>query len=213
MLAVTVNANGHGDGWLSVDTDEWIASRMERADGLTESLHEWLTVREHDRGNGNYPDYNGNHYATRDRVLNWARTVLRGVTWDDKYGPFRCEVAHDMATQNASDVILDDEIGAVWFSGDDGTFFVETNRGAYGAYVDPTVYRVTGDPDSLHDYARASAECRNGHAWETDDGGVRLTNGSTTLRLDSRVRVPFGDRSRAYVACPDCGKALMFGMW
>lgn len=210
MLAVTVNAHGHGDGWLSVDTDEWVADRMVLDDNRTESLHEWLRGRDHDT---DATDYSGNHYATRDRVMRWARTTIRGVQWDDKYGPFLEEVAYSMATQNYSDVLLDDEIGAVWFAGDDGTYFVETNRGAMGCYVQPTVYRVTGDPDSLHDYARASSECRNGHRWDTEDGGVHLDNGRTWLRLDSRIRVPFGNTARAYVACPDCGKALMFGMW
>lgn len=42
MPEVTVDVPRHGDGWLSVDTAEWIAERGEYDEELTEDLRGWL---------------------------------------------------------------------------------------------------------------------------------------------------------------------------
>jgi hypothetical protein len=87
-----------------------------------------------------------------------------------------------------------------------------TVSGDGGLYSSPDVYRdITSDTGCWADYSRALGACVNSHQWDTDDGH-RLYGGATpgSPTVAGQTRVPFGDRDRAYIACPDCGKALRF---
>lgn len=199
--------------YITVDTDEWIADRMVRDDVLTESLETWLTWRETDdlsAATWRHSSGEHSHYPSGDHVANWARVTFRGLEWDDKYGPFRDETFRSMATYNSGDNMLRDELGAVWFNTAEGTIFVETARGGYGAYVSPVVYRVTCDSDCLEDYTRASAWCVNDHRYDVEDGtSLQPYDGGKSARVGDQARTV---GSVDYIACPECRKGLTFGM-
>ena len=63
------------------------------------------------------------------------------------------------------------------------------------------------------DYSRAYGGCVNGHQWLTEDAHRLHADGGRyqeTPTISGQARAPFGDPSRGYIACPDCGKALRF---
>jgi hypothetical protein len=202
---VAVHADAHRDGWLSVESDDWLAERGDIVDDLTGSLRTYLEQ-------GDTPD----GHASTAAVLAWVAHRWPGSGTSGLYGDGpACEVN----LVNGGDTLLADDIGYVFF-------VVETRDGEHhrllvvqsdhlGCYVAPTVYRTTvSDDASLLDYASASGGCVAGHGWFTDDT-VRMypAEGSgpgQPVRIADQVRVPFGDTARAYVACPECGRAVRF---
>lgn len=207
MTAVTVHANGPGDGWLSVDTGEWMRDRMTESDPHTESLRDWLRYRDGDVTGY----YSGHTYPHTEHIIRWARVAFRGDPPSGLYGEGE---PWEMNTYNGGDNLLSDDIGAVWFYADDRLWFVETTD-AYGRYCDPTVYAVSVSDECLIDYHRAQGECRNGHQWETEDGSIRMRpsggafNGDD-IRIGDSVRMAFG---KPYVPCPECNRAVRWGMF
>jgi hypothetical protein len=196
MTRVSVEAWSHGDGYLSVDTQEWINDRGEYAADLTDDLREWM-------------DENGHQWPHDDVLAKWIteRTGEPPVGLHGDGGMWR----HNLV--NFADHLIDD-LGFIVLSAaelGDVMITVSDNRGHYEA---PTVYRSTvSDLVDWADYSHAEGECANGHRWSTNDT-VRLHAWDSakvnTYRVPDLVRVPFGDRARAYVACPVCRKAVRF---
>jgi len=198
MADVMVTAWSNGDGWLSVDTAEWIAERAEYCEQLTNDLREWMD--EHRFGD-----------PSAHVLVSWVRDRTKenpvGLYGDGLFW------AHNTCnTEN----ILSDDLGFIVFSasGELGGLMV-TMSGDGGYYRQPEVYRdTTSDMAYWGDYAHAFGTCVNGHEWETCDayrlhrynGG--LFEGSPTI--SGQARVPFGDRERAYIACPECRKSIRF---
>jgi hypothetical protein len=203
---VTVRANGHRDGWLSVDPDDWLAERGEIDDDLTASLRTYLEQ-------GDSP-HDG--HASTAAVLAWVARRWPGSATSGLYGDGpACEVN----LVNAHDTLLADDIGYVFFvvqtSASEHHRLLVVQSDHLGCYVAPTVYRTSvSDDGSLLDYTHASGGCVTGHGWFTDDA-VRMypaepSGPGCQVRIADRVRVPFGDIDRAYVACPECGRAVRF---
>lgn len=195
MTSVSVEAWSHGDGYLTVDTQEWINDRGEYADDLTDDLREWM-------------DANGHKWPHDDVLAKWIidRTgePPAGLHGDG-------ELWHHNLV-NFSDHLIDDLGFVVLSSAELGDLMI-TVSDHLGLYVAPTVYRsIVDELEEWADYSNATGECVNGHRWETADT-VHLSSWSGSppaYRVPELVRVPFGDRDRAYVACPTCGKAVRF---
>ena len=205
MTGVIVCAWSDGDGYLSVDTDQWLADRADHDEQLTAHLREYLRRRPGDGPSGELVGY---HDPGTERVRAWARQ--RFDLPEDRAGPHG-----SMATWGEGDQLLDEEIGACWFATDTELIFVEQARGAYAAPILPRVYRVHADPDCLSDYRTCEAMCGHGHRYRAEEGGTRLEGASSddpSASLCERVRVPDGDRDRGFVACPSCGQPLRFDM-
>lgn len=197
MADVMVTAWSNGDGWLSVDTAEWIAERAEHCEELTNELREWM-------------DENGHPSLTSPVLLQWVRER----TGEDPAGLYGDGLLWEHNTCNVENV-LSGELGFIVFSaGADLGDLMITRSGDGGLYTWPEVYRdTTSDAAYWADYACASGRCANGHEWGTDDG-YRLHclagRACDSPTISGQARVPFGDRERAYIACPDCGKSLRF---
>ncbi|GGM80894.1 hypothetical protein GCM10012275_59400 [Longimycelium tulufanense] len=196
MTSVSVEAWAHGDGWLSVDTQEWINDRGEYAADLTDDLREWM-------------DAHGHHWPHDEVIAAWI-TDRTGEPPAGLHGDG--EMWHHNLV-NFSDHLIDDLGFVVLSSARFGDLMV-TVADYLGHYVSPTVYRSTVDGlEEWAEYTTAEGECANGHRWCTQDT-VHLHSWNdtdmTTYRVSDRVRVPFGDRDRAYAACPKCGKAVRF---
>lgn len=195
MTAVSVEAFSDGDGWLVADTQEWIDDRGEFCDDLTTDFREWMDGNGYDR-----PD---------DAVIvEWIvdRTGERpaglhgdGNVWHHNLVNFADHLIEDLGF-----VVLSSGFGDLMITVSDHT----------GLYVAPTVYRSTVvELEDWADYSDAEGECVNGHGWFTRDAvHMRAWDGmdSDVYGIADRIRVPFGDCSRAYVACPACGKAVRF---
>lgn len=196
MTSVSVEAWSHGDGYLAVDTQEWINDRGEFADDLTGDLRAWM-------------DANGHRWPHDDVLTAWiierTGTPPVGLHGDGDLWH------HNLV--NVSDHLIDD-LGFVVFSAAQFGDVMITVSDELNCYTAPTVYRSTVD-DLVNwaDYSNAEGECANGHRWSTNDT-VRLHAWNSadvdTYRVSERIRVPFGDRSRAYVACPACRKPVRF---
>lgn len=186
----------HGDGWLSVDTAGWIAERGEYDEELTEDLRGWLEA-------------SGYRYPHTDGVLLWAKAR----TGADTTGLYGDGAGWDLNTGNA-DNVLSDDVGFVVFGAGDLGELVVVQSGDGGMYQAPEVYRSTVlDTAEWADYSRAYGGCVNGHQWLTEDAHRLHADGGRhqgTPTISGQARAPFGDPSRAYIACPDCGKALRF---
>ncbi|QGK70301.1 hypothetical protein GIY23_12890 [Allosaccharopolyspora coralli] len=196
MTRVSVEAWSHGDGWLSVDTGEWIADRGEYRADLTDDLREWM-------------DENGHQWPHDDVITAWI-TARTGELPSGLHGDGT--VWHHNLF-NFADHLIDDLGFTVLSAGELGDLMITVSDHS-GGYEAPTVYRSTVDElEEWADYTHATGECARGHRWHTVDT-VRLhaSDGAdmTTYRVPDQVRVPFGDRARAYVACPECGKAVRF---
>ncbi len=113
---------------------------------------------------------------------------------------------------NFADHLIDD-LGFVVLSSGFGDLMITVSDHT-GMYVAPTVYHSTVmEKEDWADYSDAEGECVNEHGWFTHDTAhMRAWDGtdSHAYRIADRIRVPFGDRSRAYAACPACGKAVRF---
>jgi len=196
MTAVTVHAPRHGDGWLSVDTAEWVGDRGEYDEQLTEDLRGWL-------------DGHGYGYPWTDGVLLWAKQRA-GTDTTGLYGDGAC---WELNTCNAEN-LLSGDIGFVVFGAGGLGELVVLQSGDGGLYCDPEVYRSSVlDTAEWVDFSRAYGGCVNGHEWLTDDAYRLYANGGGhdgTPTVPGQARAPFGDPDRAYIACPDCGKALHF---
>ncbi|WP_406692802.1 hypothetical protein REH65_14450 [Saccharopolyspora sp. ID03-671] len=196
MTSVNVEAWSHRDGWLTVDTQEWINDRGNFAQDLTDDLRDWM-------------DENGHDWPHDSVIATWveARTgePPAGLHGDGDLWH------HNLC--NFSDHLIDDLGFVVLSSAKFGDLMI-TVSDHHGCYVPPTVYRSTGDAlEEWADYSDATGECANGHRLQTHDTvNLHAWDGAdlTTYRVPDLVRVPFGDRSRAYVACPTCGKAVRF---
>lgn len=195
MARVFIEAWSHGDGFLHVDTDEWINDRGELDPVLGDNLREYMA--EHDRP-----------YPHDDVIIDWIaeRTgeLPRGLHGD---GPLW---AHNLA--NFTDHLIDD-IGFVVLSTERwGDLMITVSREAY--YVTPEVYRSTVDNlEEWADYSEATGACRAGHRWATHDA-VHLQDWDgedpTQHRISELIRVPFDNRALGYVACPTCRKTVRF---
>ncbi|MFJ8965343.1 hypothetical protein ACIRG5_38755 [Lentzea sp. NPDC102401] len=198
MADVMVTAWSNGDGWLSVDTAEWIAERAEHCEKLTDDLREWMENRDF-------------KHPTTDVLVLW----VKDRTGEDPVGLYGDGLFWAHNTCNIEN-ILSDDLGFVVFSagGELGDLMV-TMSGDGGLYSQPEVYRdTTTDTVYWGDYAHAFGRCVNDHEWETYDGhrlqryDGGLSDASPTI--SGQARVPFGDHQRAYVACPECRKSLRF---
>jgi hypothetical protein len=79
---VTVHANAHRDGWLSVEPDDWLAERGDIVDDLTGSLRTYLEQ-------GDTPD----GHASTAAVLAWVAHRWPGSGTSGLYGDGpACEV-------------------------------------------------------------------------------------------------------------------------
>jgi hypothetical protein len=198
MADVMVTAWSNGDGWLSVDTAEWIAERAELCEELTNELREWMDER-------------GYRDPTARVLVLWAKER----TGEDPVGLYGDGLFWAHNTCNVEN-ILSDDLGFLVFSagGELGDLMV-TMSGDGGLYGQPEVYRdTTTDAAYWADYAHAVGCCANGHQWETCDGyRLHCVNGGLfdgAPTISGQARVPFGDRERAYIACPQCRKSLRF---
>jgi hypothetical protein len=196
MTSVSVEAWSHGDGYLTVDTQEWINDRGEYADDLTDDLHEWM-------------DANGHTRPHDDVLTKW----IADRTGEPPAGLHGDGDLWHHNLVNFSDHLIGD-FGYVVLSAakfGDLMITVSDERGCYKA---PTVYRSTVDDlVNWEDYSDAEGECANGHWWSTSDTvHLHAWDGAEvgTYRVPDLIRVPFGDRARAYVACPICRKAVRF---
>ena len=195
MTAVSVEAFAHGDGWLAVATQEWIDERGEYAEDLTDDLREWMDEQ--------------CYLRSEDAVLvEWIvdRTGERpaGLHGDGDLWH------HNLV--NFADHLIDDLGFVVLTAAGFGALMITVSDHT-GMYVPPTVYRSTVmELEDWADYSDAMGECVNGHRWYSHDAAYMHGHGTdrSVYRLSERVHVPFGDDSRAYVACPDCGKAVRF---
>ncbi|MBA0127280.1 hypothetical protein H0B56_17150 [Haloechinothrix sp. YIM 98757] len=196
MTSVSVEAWSHGDGYLIVDTQEWIDDRGEYAADLTEDLRAWM-------------DENGHDHPYDAVIVAWisARTGEPpvGLHGDGEVW------SHNLLS--SADHLIDDLGFVVLSSAEHGDLMIIVSD-HLGLYVAPTVYRSTvTELEDWADYSNATGECAHGHRWTTDDTvTLHAWDGSdmTVYRVPDQVRVPFGDRDRAYVACPTCGKAVRF---
>lgn len=196
MTSVSVEAWSHGDGYLTVDTQEWITDRGEYADDLTDDLRAWM-------------DANGHQWPHDDVIAQWI-TDRTGEPPAGLHGDG--ELWHHNLV-NFSDHLIDDLGFVVLSSAGLGDLMIIVSD-HLGLYVAPTVYRSTVmELEDWADYSNAEGECVHGHRWQTHDTvHLHADDGAdmTTCRVPDLVRVPFDDRSRAYVACPTCGKAVRF---
>ncbi len=196
MTTVSVEGWSHGDGWLAADTQAWIDDRGEYAADLTEELREWM-------------DANGHPRPDDEVIAGWIadRTGAQPVGLHGDGDVWH----HNLV--NFADHLIDD-FGFVVLSAAELGDLMITVSDERGAYVAPSVYRSTVmELESWADYADAVGECDRGHRWQTHDTvHLHAWDGADmpTYRVPDRVRVPFGDRSRAYVACPACGNAVRF---
>lgn len=152
--------------------------------------------------------------GTGTRMATWSpggRPSAAGVEPTGLYGD---GPAWDHNTVNVDNILSDDLGFVVLTAGDLGELMI-IQSGDGGIYCDPEVYRSTADDTAeWADYTRASAACVNGHEWSTDDAYRLHSDGADswagTPTISGQARAPFGDPSRAYIACPDCGHALHF---
>jgi hypothetical protein len=223
MTTVAVTVHHDGDGYLTVDTAEWMRDRMARDDALTESLREWLRVRDDDVGDKAACYFGADgwmYYAREPEIMRWAHFTLRGAPTLVAPGPGEFfPDGGEMATYNEGDQLLSEEIGAVWIPTDDGTMFVQHADGAYGTLVPPTVHRVTCAAECLADHRTCQAECSgpDRHQYDVEGGGIYLSalDGSrATVKVSEQARVALGGQ-RQWIACPaeGCARALRFEMF
>jgi hypothetical protein len=197
MADVMVAAWADGDGFLSVDTQEWINERGEYSEQLTDDLRDWMDEEDH-------------RYPTAEVLTLWAK-ARSGATPVGLYGEGTCW-EHNTCTVNN---VLSDEIGFVVFSagGELGDLMI-TISGDGGLFHSPTVYLSTVDDlAEWTSYDCAEGACANGHEWHVTFGWLLHSenpNGFDRPSVTGQTRVPDGDRDRAYIACPDCGHALRF---
>ncbi|MBA8823813.1 hypothetical protein FHX42_001142 [Saccharopolyspora lacisalsi] len=196
MTRVHVVGYGYGDGWLETDTQEWIDDRGEYAQELTEDLRDWMAEHDHE-------------WPHDDVLAQWVT---------DRTGQQPCGLHGDGLMWhhqlcNFADHLLDD-FGFVLLSTVEHDDLMVIVSDQCGRMVQPEVYRSTElELETWADYSRATGECARGHRWMTEDTvTLRAEDGrhSQSYRVAERIRVPFDDRDRAYVACPDCGKAVHF---
>ncbi|WP_338597151.1 hypothetical protein [Saccharopolyspora sp. SCSIO 74807] len=114
---------------------------------------------------------------------------------------------------NFSDHLLADDFGFVVFSAGSLGDLMVVVADEVGRYVAPTVHHSAVEMTDWADYSNAEGECARGHRWSTNDT-VHLhawdSADVNTYSVTDLVRVPFDDRSRAYVECPACGKSIRF---
>lgn len=196
MTRVSVVGYGPGDGWLEVDNQEWINDRGEYAHDLTEDLREWMAAYDHP-----WP---------HDAVLaEW----VTGRTGEQPCGLHGDGLTWHHQLCNFADHLLSDFGFVLLSAADHGDLMIIVSDEG-GRLVSPEVYRSTElEMETWAEYSRATGECTRGHRWTTEDT-VTLhaedVRSAQRYRVCERIRVPFDDRERAYVACPDCGKAVRF---
>ena len=100
-MNVTVHADAHRDGWLSVESDSWLAERSGIVDDLTGSLRTYLEQ-------GDTPD----GHASTAAVLAWVAHRWPG---SGTSGLYRDGPACEVNLVNGGDTLLVDDIGYVFF--------------------------------------------------------------------------------------------------
>lgn len=198
MTTVDVEVWSTGDGYLTVDTDAWIADRATRDDKLSEHLADAM-------------ERDGQFHPNESYIVDWLREMF-GV--DGVSGPNGEGDPMSVCLMNV-DNLLSEEIGYILAETDDGPLMVVngTDDGFYKAA--PEVYRVDAwSIESCLDYTYADASCPLGHRWHTDDAchlvgddgsrpcGCRITD---LARLGDE-----GDLSTGFIACPVCAAPLTF---
>lgn len=206
MTDVRTYVAGNGDAWITVDPDEWIADRATHSQPLTDSLRDFLDLRDGEYRYGPTVDTSyDRHYPHSDVIAKWAHFAFRGEPGE----------IHSVFTQNLGDTLFDDERGYEWFGTDThGTVLVVTTEGAYGAYVSPTVYIVdqVSDSDYLYGVGDASAVCLQGHEWDVSEA-TRLVDPKTgdEHRVSNYGRTTDDMcMGEGWVMCPTCGEPLTF---
>lgn len=191
MAPVTVTAARHQDGWLTVDTTDWLAARAEHNPDLTDALADWL----------------GDRIACDSTLTEW----LKRHFGHEPTGLYGEDAVFSTFTGNY-DTLLADDIGYVFARvGEHRLLIVNANDRAQVLRV-PQVYDYTcGDDYYALDTGTAYGSCAAGHRYFVESG-VRMTadNAGITHSVGNRIRVPFGDTKRGYVACPDCGRSVHF---
>lgn len=211
------------EDYVSAETSAWWAAIADYSESLTESLRDWLSYRDGDRDGY----YTGQTHPYTEHIVRWAGVTFRAddrtrretdAWWEMCTGLYGEGAPWEVHTINEGDNLLSGEIGAVWFYAPDGSLIIveTTDESAYGCYVSPVVYRVKVSDEALTEYTRASGECRNGHLWTTEDGGIRMhldgNYAGAGVRIDECIRpIPSGH----YVACPECGTGvrLFINLW
>jgi hypothetical protein len=203
MALVTVIGIRHRDGWLQVDTTDWLADRAELNDTLTEELCDWLDT-DHDHDSGWARNGYGVLYPTTVALHAWMRQRFgqepAGIHGEDGI--------YSTLTSNY-DSLLSDDIGYVFARcGLEKLLIVTANE---FRFCSPRVYDYTAHDDAYAlDTGAALGACEADHCCQVESGVYLTAETDGPYRIADRIRVPFGDTRRAYVACITCGKALRF---
>ncbi|MQA14168.1 MAG: hypothetical protein GEV09_08340 [Pseudonocardiaceae bacterium] len=202
MALVTVIGVRHRDGWLQVDTTDWLADRAQPNDDLIA----WLETDHDDHSLSWIRNGYGVLYPTTLALHAWMRERF-GYEPVGIYGE---DGIYSTLTTNY-DSLLSDDIGYVFARcGPEKLLIVTANE---FWFCSPRVYDYTASDDAYAlDTGTALGACDADHHCEIESGAYLIadTGSSGAYRVADRVRVPFGDSRRAYIACITCGRALRF---
>lgn len=204
MAPVTVIGVRHQDGWLSVETTEWLADRAQPNDALTDELTDWLETDHDEHGNSWARNGYGVLYPTSLALQAWMRQRFG----HEPAGIYGEDGIYSTLTSNY-DSLLSDDIGYVFARcGPEKLLIVTANE---FRFISPRVYDYTAHDDAYAlDTGTALGACDKDHRCQVESGVYLIAETGGSSKVANRIRVPFGDPNRAYVACPDCGKALRF---
>lgn len=188
-MNIEVHVARDGDGWLVIDTAEWIEDKLGgRDDELTTDLQDWAAN-----------DYGG-----------WSADCRTPVQWArDRFGDVRGPSTDDdqpIGFHSANQENLLDEDLCVWFiaaTDDDGIedTLVVINH--------DSVHHLAPHQDwvEIVDWARAWGGCPHGHTFVLESAVyLHSDTNQTTHRLTELCREddPDDPGDAGYVACPDC---------
>lgn len=204
MAPVTVIGVCHRDGWLQVQTTDWLADRAQPNDALTDDLNAWLETDHDDQPNGWARNGYGVVYPTTAALDAWMRQRFG----HEPAGIYGEDGIYSTLTSNY-DSLLSDDIGYAFARcGPEKLLIVTANE---FRFISPRVYDYTASDDAYAlDTGTALGACRNDHRYTVESGVYLIPDGGACLKVADRIRVPFGDTDRAYVACPQCGRAVAF---
>lgn len=196
MTPLSVEAFRHRDGYLVVETQDWIADRGDYAADLTGDLQDWMDEHERDQVD---------HSVVTGWIVDRTGEPPVGADGD---GEMWCHHLFNLVHH------LRDDLGFVLLSAQDlGELMIVVSDGLGLMSRSPKVYRSAVDLLDWADYTSAEGECARGHQWfihDTEHLQTCESHDTGRYGVTEQVRVPFGDPERGYVACPECGKAVRF---
>lgn len=194
MVPLKLETFRNGDGYLTVDWQDWLNDRAYLSVEETESLSEWL-----DSNSSNY-------YPTEQEILKWA---------ESKYGPtsgFYGDSNSLTVSTQMSESFLDcgNYFQGLFFHTETGPTFFVMNAIPHTLYADilPDVYIFNGDDDSdilRWDSAYGRCDGSESHMFSSDDAIHLYLDGSTanTFRIDALVKHD-EETNTGRLACPLC---------